>query len=452
MLNIDEIQISKPTGEIIIAEDRTLNLSRMFKPLASQANNTPEPKRDSEKKPKDFPIRIAKIAVQKGDVMFADLSLQPQFMTRIADLKGKVSDLSSAGDSPSPIRLDGSVDQYGLARVNGKINMFHPALFTDLSLIFKNVEMTKLTPYSGKFAGRRITSGKLSLDLKYRIQNQKLVGDNQIIVDNLTLGEHINSPSAVNLPLDLAVALLTDARGRIDIGLPVSGDLNDPDFSYGHLLWKALVNSLTQIVTSPFRVLGSLFGGDSGQQDIVVFDPGKAELLPPEKEKLLHLADMLKNRPQLKLTVEGRFNPESDGTAIKTRIVRQSLASLTGTAGRLDFTDPQTQDAIEKLFTEKASTPAFDELKRSVADYTPNKADIYRLLSETLYKKLVEMEPVPNEKLSGLAEDRGREIIQELEKVGGIPSDRLAVKNAEPQTSGPPSAFFSLEARITPES
>ena len=453
MLNIDEIQISKPTGEIIIAEDRTLNLSRMFKPQADQADNTPQPKRDSEKKSKDFPIRIGKIAIQKGDVIFADLSLQPQFITRIADLKGKLSDLSSSGDSPSPIRLDGSVDQYGLARVYGKINVFHPALSTDLSLIFKNVEMTKLTPYSGKFAGRRITSGKLSLDLKYRIQNQKLVGDNQIIVDNLTLGEHIDSPSAVNLPLDLAVALLTDARGRIDIGLPVNGDLNDPEFSYGHLLWKALVNSLTQIVTSPFRALSSLFGGGSGQQDIVVFDPGKAELLPPEKEKLLHLADMLKNRPQLKLTIQGRFNPESDGTAIKTRIVRLSIASLTGTtAGRLDFTNPQTQEAMEKLFTEKAGAPAFDELKRSVTDRTQNKADIYRILSETLYKKLVEMEPAPNEKLSGLAEERGREIIQELETVGGIPSDRLAVKNAEPQTSGPPSAVFSLNARNPTES
>ena len=118
-------------------------------------------------------------------------------------------------------------------------------------MTFRNVEMTRLSPYSGKFAGRRITSGKLSMDLKYKINDSQLMGDNQIVVDRLVLGEKVNSPDAPNLPLDLAVALLQDGNGVIDIGLPVRGNLDDPEFSYGHLVWKAITNLLTKIVTSP---------------------------------------------------------------------------------------------------------------------------------------------------------------------------------------------------------
>ncbi len=145
----------------------------MFKTQAGQTKSKASPEPDSKKGQEAFPVRIGKVEIEKGDMIFADLSLRPQFMTRITDLKGGVSGLASAGDSPSQVKLDGRVDQYGLAKISGKINVFHPEQSTDLSLVFKNVEMTKLTPYSGKFAGRRITSGKLSTDLKYRIQDQK---------------------------------------------------------------------------------------------------------------------------------------------------------------------------------------------------------------------------------------------------------------------------------------
>jgi len=452
-LEIEKIRLSKPTGEVIIAPDHTLNLTQVFKTQSDPIKPKTAFKPDSKKEQENFPVRIGKVEIEKGDMIFADLSLQPQFMTQINDLKGEVSGLSSAGDLPSQIQLDGRVDQYGLARIKGKINVFHPGLSTDLSLVFKNVEMTKLTPYSGRFAGRRITSGKLSMDLKYRIEDQKLVGDNQIIVDNLTLGEHIDSPSAVNLPLDLAIALLRDSNGRIDIGLPVTGDLNDPQFSYGHLIWKALVNLLTHIVTSPFRALGSLFGGEADQPAMVVFDPGASDLLPPEKEKLLKIADMLKNRPQLRLGVQGQYSPDADGAEIKAQNVRQSIAGRSGSKagenkdfGAIDFTDPNIQNALEKMFTENAGAPAFDALKQSIQQNTKNKADIPRVLAEALYTRLIGREPVPAEKLSMLAEDRAREIIKELKTVNGIPSERLALKNPEPQTSGPPSARFSLEA------
>ena len=453
-LNIEEILLSKPTGEVIINQDQTLNLSSVLKSKDSQTITPASPKSDSKLDHEAFPVRIGKIDIEKGDMLFADLSLQPQFMTRINDLKGRISGLSSAGDLPSTVQLDGRVDQYGLAKISGKINVFNPGLSTDVSLLFKNVEMTKLTPYSGRFAGRRITSGKLSMDLKYRIQDHKLLGDNQIIVDNLTLGERLESPDAVNLPLDLAIALLQDSNGRIDIGLPVSGDLNDPQFSYGHLVWKTILNFLTKIVTSPFQALGAVFGGEGEQQDIVVFDPGKSELLPPEKEKLHEMGYLLKNRPQLRLNVQGRFSPDADGAEIKAQSLRLAIVGRTGSKsgekevfGALDFTVPNTQGALEKLFIEKAGAPALDALKLSIGKGAKNKADIPQVLAEALYSWLLENEPLSSEALLMLAENRAIEIVKELSTIGGIPSERLSLKTPEPQTSGSPSAKFSLDAQ-----
>ena len=452
-LEIEKIRLLKPIGEIIIGQDHTLNLSRVFKSQAGQAKSKTSPEPDSKKSQEAFPVRIGKLEIEKGDMAFADLSLRPQFLTRINDLKGTVVGLTSAGDSPSQVQLEGHVDQYGMAKINGKINVFHPEISTDLSLVFKNVEMTKLTPYSGKFAGRRITSGKLSTDLKYRIQNGKLIGDNQIIVDNLTLGEHVDSPDAVNLPLDLALALLKDSSGRIDIGLPVSGNLNDPQFSYGQLVWKALVNMMTKIVTSPFRALGSVFGGGDKPRVIIEFDPGSSELQPPEMEKLQQMADVLKNRPQLKLGVQGHYSPDADGDALKAQRLRQAIAGLIGAKGEekaafeaVDFTAPNTRHTLEKMFIEKSGATVFDGLKQAIEKETQNKADIPRVLAETIYSKLLASESLPEGELSMLAEDRARKIITELETVGGIPSDRLAMKSPEEQKSGPPSASFSLEA------
>ncbi len=233
----------------------------------------------------------------------------------------------------------------------------------------------------------------------------------------------------------------------------MSGDLNDPQFSYGNLIGKALVNLLTKIVTSPFRALGSLLGGEGEQQDVVVFEPGKAELLPPEMEKLHKMADMLKNRPQLILNVQGQYVPDTDGAEIKAQTVLLTIAGRTGSKivenedlAAPDFTAPNTQSALEKLYTEKADVSAFDALKQSIEQGVKNKTDIPRALAEALYKKLLEIEPVPAGKLSMLADARAQAIVKELSTAGGLPAERLVQKSPESQKSGPPSAKFSLDA------
>ncbi len=517
-LQIGEINLAKPVGQLIIAEDRTVNLAKIVKEQPGAGGTTAPPK--PQTKPKDappkspapkspppqrpagspaqpagrgtaFPFAIGKVKLEDGNMVFADLSLRPKFMTRIHALKGSVGKLSSEAKTRTDVQLDGRVDNYGMARITGSLDINDFKRSTDITMVFRNVEMANISPYSGKFAGRRIKSGKLSLDLKYQIQDSKMVGDNKIIVDNLVLGEKVESPDSTNLPLDLAVTLLSDSNGRIELGLPVSGELNDPQFKIGPIIWKAIVNVITKAVTAPFRALGSLLGGSGEKFEAVEFDPGKAELLPPEKEKLKKLAEALQKKPQLKLVIQGQFSPEIDGLALKQLNVARAVAARMGVKPKpgeelelLDFGDSKVRGALEKLFTERFGAKAFDELEGAVkrgeikprqpqeeagADkkakkkrkglarlwsatklykivpgaLSPDQSDV---LAAELFARLAESDPSPDEALSQLAGSRAQAIAAELQNVQAVPANRVHIGQVQPQAEEEGlSAKFSLD-------
>jgi hypothetical protein len=180
----------------------------------------------------------------------------------------------------------------------------------------------------------------------------------------------VDSPDAVKLPLKLAVAILKDANGVIDLDLPVSGDLNDPEFRYGPIIWKAIVNLLTRIVTSPFRALGALFGGEEDLLNTVNFEAGKDNVPPPEQEKLARLLEALRQRPQLKLAVTGRYNSASDGQAIRQLQARRAVAEATGMQlepgedpGPVDFGSYQSQEKLKEIFIARYGQVDPSELK-----------------------------------------------------------------------------------------
>jgi Domain of Unknown Function (DUF748) len=252
--------------------------------------------------------------------------------------------------------------------------------------------MASLTPYSGKFAGRAIKSGKLSLDLEYNIEKRKLKGENTVVIDNLILGDKIDSPDATNLPLDLAIALLRDKDGRIDLGLQVQGSLDDPQFSYGALVWKAIVNVLTKIVTAPFRALGALLGGNAEEFEAVIFEPGEARLLPPEREKLTRLSAALEKRPLLKLTIEGRFDKERDREALADNIVKFDVSKRAGMKPPgpnepliISFTDEKVQAALDEM-----AASAGEEATKLRARYLPPASNVVLGLIQGARERITE--------------------------------------------------------------
>ncbi|WP_210543807.1 DUF748 domain-containing protein [Rhodoferax sp. PAMC 29310] len=371
-LDIPDLLVLEPNAKLIIENDRSLNAARLLvKPESiSDAPAATPVNGPSEADP--FPVRIQLVRLKNATVDFADLSLRPQFGAKVVELNGVVSGLSSDRQSRSEIELDGRVDEFGLARVRGELNPFAPQDNTNVSVVFKNVDIVSASPYTMKFAGYKVAEGKISLDLQYKIRNGKMDGSNQIVLDKLKLGEKVDSPDALNLPLELAIALLKDNDGRIDLALPVSGDMNDPQFSYGAVVWKAIGNVLTKIVTAPFRALGNLLGMGGEQLDGIGFDPASSVLLPPEQEKVLQLASMLGKRAQLKLTVPSAYSALADSAALKTLALRAEIARRTGEAvaagdapGPLSLGDPTVQKAMRALYAERLGGAALDQQKRA---------------------------------------------------------------------------------------
>jgi hypothetical protein len=376
-IELADLLLDQPRGDIVIGEDGSLNLTQIGKTSApatpaTATSSAPAavaapaaPAATASSAPGDATsakVKIDRIQVTGGDVHFADLSLRPQFGTRVSDLAGLIVGISSEASSRAEVSLEGKVDEFGLARLSGTVAPASAAQYTDLKASFRNLEMRNLTPYSGKFAGRKIESGKLSLELEYKVLERKLKGENQIVIDNLKLGERVESKDATSLPLDLAIALLSDSKGVIDLGLPVQGSLDDPQFSMGGLVWKAITNLLTKIVTAPFRALGALLGGSGEEFEAVLFEPGEARLLPPEREKLAKLATALEKRPQLKLAIEGRFDRERDREALADNILKLEVSKRAG------MKPPGANEPLVISFTDSKVQAALDELAASAGD------------------------------------------------------------------------------------
>ena len=365
----NDLLLDQPRGKLIIAQDGTVNLTQIGKVDAPTLPSTPSPV-DADKKTR---VKVDRLQVTGGDIEFSDLSLRPQFGVRISDLAGLIVGLSSEPSSRAEVSMEGKVDEFGLARLSGNVSPLGAADYTDLKATFRNLEMKNLTPYAGKFAGRTIQSGKLSLDLEYKINQRKLRGENKIVIDNLTLGDRVESKDATNLPLDLALALLRDSNGVIELGLPVQGSLDEPQFSFGGLVWKAIVNVLSKIATAPFRALGALLGGSGEEFESVIFEPGEARLLPPEREKLAKLAKALQQRPQLKLAVEGRFDKVLDREALADNVVKLEISKRAGMKPPaanepliISFSDAKVQAALDEL-----ANAAGDDATKLRAQYLP---------------------------------------------------------------------------------
>jgi hypothetical protein len=262
-----------------------------------------------------MPMQIGTVVITDGTANFSDFSIQPNFSAQIMALGGTVTGLSSAANSRAQVKLNGNVDQYAPVDITGTVNLLSAAVYTDLALNFRNMELTSFNPYSGKYAGYNISKGKLTTELKYKVDNRKLDAQHHVVLDQLEFGAATNSKDAVPLPVRLAVALLKDRDGVIDLNLPVSGSLDDPQFRVGPIIWQAFVGLLTKIVTAPFALIGSLFGGGEDLQ-YIEFTAGSPTLAPAQAERLTTLAKGLAERPQLRLDIPLQTLTPADDTAL----------------------------------------------------------------------------------------------------------------------------------------
>lgn len=327
-LSIDKVTLQQPYARFIINEDRTTSIDDLLIPQTSASSSSGERKPATASADKPLGIRIGQIDINDGSANFADLTLTPNFATAVQQLNGQIGTIDNHQSQPAKVDIQGKVDRYAPVTIKGALNPFDPMASLDIATRFRRVELTTLTPYSGKFAGYRIRKGRLDLDLHYVITKGQLKAENKVVVEQLQLGERVDSPDAVDLPIRLAVALLKDTQGRISIELPVSGELNNPQFSVMPIVWQTMRNLVLRAAQAPFKFIGGLIAG-GGSQDLgtVAFAPGSSDLSTAAKGDLDKLAAALKQRPELRLEIEGTSAQTSDGPLIAQQRLEREYQS-----------------------------------------------------------------------------------------------------------------------------
>ncbi|MHC6052703.1 DUF748 domain-containing protein [Ralstonia solanacearum] len=312
--------VAAPGGAVVAASAPATS------PASAVTAGTPAPAVAAAPKAGGADLRIDAITLQDGNIRFTDNFVKPNYTANLTAIGGSVGTIStSAGQQPADVALRGSVDGTAPVDIHGKVNPLALTAFVDLSAKANDIELTNLTPYSAKYAGYPITKGKLTMDLHYLLDQGKLSADNHIFIDQLTFGDRVESKDATNLPVRLAVALLKNSRGEIDVRVPVSGSLDDPQFSLGGVILRAFVNLIVRAVTAPFSLLANAFGGGGEELGYIEFDPGTAAISQASMAKIDKLATALKDRPALKLDIIGRVDPAADRDGLRREAVNRQI-------------------------------------------------------------------------------------------------------------------------------
>lgn len=347
-------------------------------------------------------IQIGQITLARGHLNYTDNFIKPNYTANITQLDGKVGAFgTAAGGPPAELTLQGQLDDNAPVNIDGTINPLAPVAFLDVKAKADGVELTHLSPYSGKYAGYPITKGRLTMDVHYLLDQGKLTADNHLFIDQLTFGERIDGPGISHLPVKLAVALLKNSQGQIDLHIPVSGSLDDPQFSVGSLVWHAFVNLIGRAVTSPFRLLASIGGSSHPDLGYAEFAPGSAVLDATAQSRLAEMVKLLTDKPALNLDITGRIDPKFDENGLRRvmvdDLVRQEMPDDRGD-DTTDTTKP-TPDEYQR-YLKKAYKHAKFPKPRDLIGLTKSQPP------EVMQKLLETNMPVDQDALRHLAERR----------------------------------------------
>ncbi|MGN2719545.1 DUF748 domain-containing protein [Aliivibrio fischeri] len=457
-LAIDTLSVSQPYARVVINKDRSTNIGDLIvaQPKAKKSKSTTK-----KKGQKPFALSVRKIAFNNGSAFFADNSLTPNFSSGIEQLKGNIGHVSSIPGTKATVDISGNIEKYAPVKVKGEINPLLKQPYLDLDVVFKSVELTTVNPYSGTYAGHYIDKGQLTLALNYQLENNQLKGENHVIIDQLQLGKASDSDLATSLPLELAIALLQDNDGVIDLGVEVSGDVNDPEFSLGAVIWSTISNIITKAVTAPFSFIAGLAGSDE-ELNVIAFDFGANTLTAEEQEKLQTLGKALETRPKLKLTVDGAVNAQEDSKALELQHFNQLLVEAAKipenelpqnlTASSIPTSGPLS-DALQSIYKAEYGEKA-TEVKDRIEDEEEAKdieltdEELNKRWHIALYNLVLNKQKIDEAELGQLAQQRAQAVKAYLVDVVKVDAARVFLLDSrfdiEQDTS---SVLLSLEAK-----
>ena len=357
-LDITGVSLNSPFIKAHLSKERKFNLSQIVKEDKNKAKTEakPETKKVASKKDDELKFSVKNFSLKNGEVDFSDASLFMPFATTISKLNGKLTDIDKK--RPSSGEFQGVVGKNGFAQITAKLFPFELKQNTDIKLDFKDIDLVNVTPYSGQFVGYKIKKGKLNLNLNYSVTDSKLNGSNFINFDSLTLGEKVDSKDAVNLPLSLAISILSDQNNQINIDLPVEGNLDDPDFKYGGVIWAAVKKLFADITLAPFRFLGNALGLGSKDLSSIDFLAGSSELISSEAPKIADFIKLTGSKPKMKLSITPTYS-KLDESFYKNKKLDQKINQIIASSGKdyiavLNELVPNLKDRSEKALREEA--------------------------------------------------------------------------------------------------
>ena len=447
-VNIAKVALTDFYSRIIINKNGSINLQQVMQEKAGEetkkaaeaaqeklADNAAKPSAAAPVRKTEKLIKIDTVTFQGGTINFSDSHIQPNYSSSFLEIGGKVSGLSSEENKFADVDLRGKLENYAPLEITGKINPLRDDLYVDLKIDFKNMDLSPLTPYSGRYLGYTIQKGALSLNLQYLILKKKLDSQNNVFLDQFTLGDRVESPEATKLPVRLAIALLKNRKGEIDLNLPVSGYIDDPKFSMGRIIIKILVNLLTKAATSPFALLGAVFGGGGEELSYAEFDYGSSELAEQETKKLDTLVKALSDRPALKLEIEGHVDIEKDKEGLRQYLFRKKVKAqkLKDLVRKGEPAIPVDRISISKEEYEKYLKMAYKEEKfpkpRTFLGFTKS------LPVPEMEKLMLTYTEVKDDDLRQLASQRALKIKDYILKSGQVHAERVFL--VEPKTLEP---------------
>jgi flagellar motor protein MotB len=337
-VNIKGLSLTDFYARIMINSDGTLNVQNIFGEKGREGEDTAgqkvvpaapvgQPVQAATPKERAPNINIRKVTLQGGTIDFTDRFIKSNYSAQMLNIGGSITGLSSNEISKAAVDLRGNLGHGAPVEITGKVNPLIKDLYADLKLSFKNIELSPVTPYSSKYVGHPILKGKLTFDITYLIEKRKLDAQNKIFIDQLTFGDKVESPDAIKAPVTLAVSLLKDRNGQINLDIPVSGSLDDPQFKVWPIIWKIIVNLITKAVTAPFSLLASLVGGGGEEMSYIEFDYGSDLVTPAGQQKIKSLAKALSERPNINIDIEGYVDVEKDKEGLRQAAFSRKIKS-----------------------------------------------------------------------------------------------------------------------------
>lgn len=450
-VRIKDVSLTDFYVRIIVNDDSTLNLQNVAKPEATTQEEVAKPKPAPPKKEdkaqpeekKEYVgdilaknMEINRISLQNGTIAFDDRHIKPNYSSMLTELTGRMTGVTSITTKPADMDIRGKIGRHIPMEITGKVHPFMSNLFVDLKASLRDFNLSPLTPYSGTYAGYKIEKGSLSFDLKYLIADKKLNAENKVVIDQLTLGDRVESPKATKLPVGLAITLLRDSDGKINLDIPVTGRIDDPEFSVWRIVLQIIVNLLTKVATAPFALLGSLFGGGE-ELSYIEFDYGSSDISEQSMTKIETLVKALKAKPALKLDIGGGVDIERDREGLirdqfQRKLNTQKMQELIRKGEKVESVDEIT---IEPQEYERYLMTAY------IAEKFPKPRNIIGmekgLPNEEMEKLIMTHIVIKEDDLRLLATKRAETVADALLEEGDFDSGRVFViepKTLEPET------------------